>query len=203
MFARFCTSVIVLCFAAAAYAQGNFVINTPINTPTCQPLRFTWSGGKAPYFLSVHPGGQPSSAALISFNNVEGGSFTWTVNIGTGAYFARLRDQDGVAAESGTFEVVAGPSSECIGKEVSTSNGPAGPTNGGGATAPTTAAGAGTGAATTSKPTASTPATGSSNGTKATPSPSTPANETNAAVSKYVNAGALGLAGAAAIAVLL
>jgi len=70
--------------AASAWTAGAakpsatpFIVFTPAALVTCQPALISWTGGQAPYYLEVLPGGQVGAAALESFPTVTGHSFVW------------------------------------------------------------------------------------------------------------------------------
>jgi len=170
-------------FVAGVLAQ--FTINTPANVVECQPTLITWSGGVAPYFLSILPGGSPTAAALEDLGQMNTTSVTWTCNIQAGVSLGlTLRDSSGAVAQSAPFTVNPGSSTSCLNV---TSIVP-GPT---GATTPSAATSAGSAAGTTTKATS----TGTSSTTSATPS--------GAALSNGASLGAAGVLGAAVVALLL
>ncbi|KAK9897436.1 hypothetical protein P389DRAFT_56968 [Cystobasidium minutum MCA 4210] len=79
----------------AVYAQ-NPIIQSPASLVQCQPALVTFSGGTAPYYISVLPGGQASAAALEQFPPQSGNSYTWTVNIASGQDITlSIRDSTG------------------------------------------------------------------------------------------------------------
>lgn len=81
----------------AAFGQQ---INTPASLTVCQPAALSWTGGTAPYYLSVLPGGQASGTPLESFGEQQGTSYTWTVNIASGtAITLALTDSTGKTGE--------------------------------------------------------------------------------------------------------
>ncbi|KAH7926305.1 hypothetical protein BV22DRAFT_1033021 [Leucogyrophana mollusca] len=99
----------------AAVAQSVLVINTPAIVLECEPTLLTWSGGKSPYFLTVNPGGDPSSPALECLGEQTGTSYTWTVNIASGTSVGlELRDSTGDVAYSAPFTIQPGTSTTCI-----------------------------------------------------------------------------------------
>ncbi|KIM39814.1 hypothetical protein M413DRAFT_446740 [Hebeloma cylindrosporum] len=172
---------LIASLASSAYAQ--FTINSLLNVVVCQPSLITWVGGTAPYFLSILPAGQPSANALVDFGQVSGTSVTWLANLGVGtSAFLNLRDSTGALAQSGTFTVLAGSNSSCVGQPVSTSAGP-----GGDATSTPVSPGSSSSKAATS--------TGSST--------STPKPSSAAAPSNYANAGAAAMIGAALLSLVL
>ncbi|EJF64641.1 hypothetical protein DICSQDRAFT_166805 [Dichomitus squalens LYAD-421 SS1] len=95
---------------AQASASGNLMINTLSGPTECVPVQFTWSGGQAPYYLSLIPGGQPSAQAIRQFPIQNGNSYTWTVDLASGTSFTtELRDKTGAVAYSDIQNVQPGP----------------------------------------------------------------------------------------------
>ncbi|KAK4695528.1 hypothetical protein P7C70_g8536, partial [Phenoliferia sp. Uapishka_3] len=87
---------------------------TPASITLCQPAAIGYSGGTAPYFLSVLPGGQVSAAALETFpssSTTAAGSYTWNVNLPAGTSITlALKDSTGNIAYSGS--VIIAPNTE-------------------------------------------------------------------------------------------
>ncbi|KAM0755270.1 hypothetical protein T439DRAFT_284165, partial [Meredithblackwellia eburnea MCA 4105] len=87
-------------------------VNTPAAVVQCQPVAITYSGGTAPYFLSVIPGGQAGATPLVSFPSsatTTAGSYTWTVNIASGTSITfQIRDNTGTLAYSAPVTIQAG-----------------------------------------------------------------------------------------------
>ncbi|TFL04060.1 hypothetical protein BDV98DRAFT_563483 [Pterulicium gracile] len=135
----FAASVALLAFATAAFAQGDFVINTPTaGVVTCQPLRVTWVGGTPPYFVSLR-----TPTAPINLGQFDGNFLVWEVNQPANTQIGfDITDSDGQVRQTGDFAATAGSNEECLGKEISISGGVGGgstPSTSGGAE-PTTAA---------------------------------------------------------------
>uniref|UniRef100_A0A0S1MKM2 Secreted protein n=1 Tax=Phakopsora pachyrhizi TaxID=170000 RepID=A0A0S1MKM2_PHAPC len=65
--------VILAAFVSASLAQVQ--VNTPSSVQSCLPVQLTWNGGKAPYFLGLIAGGQPSSPILKDFGQQTGNSY--------------------------------------------------------------------------------------------------------------------------------
>jgi hypothetical protein len=179
-------------FVAGVSAQ--LTVNTPTNVLSCTPLQITWTGGTAPYTLSVHDGSDPNGAALDTFSNLTGTSYTWSsVNFAANTNLdLTLRDNSGLISQSASFSVQSGGSTSCLN---------------GTSAVPTTVV------ATTAASAAATPAAGATGTTpattgqsKATPSGSSAASSTskatspsssgNAAMSTSVSYGAAGVLGA-------
>ncbi|EIW83975.1 hypothetical protein CONPUDRAFT_49912 [Coniophora puteana RWD-64-598 SS2] len=99
-------------------------INTPTNVVECEPIQFTWTGGQAPYYLSLIPAGQPSANPLKTFPSQTGTSYSWTVDLQSGtALSAALKDSTGAIAYSDKFSVMAGTSTSCANTTVSEGGG--------------------------------------------------------------------------------
>jgi hypothetical protein len=176
----------VALFVAGALAQ--FTINTPSNVVECQPSLISWSGGTAPYYLSVLPGASPNGAAIESFPATNSTSLTWTVNIASGTSIGlTLRDTNGDVAQTAPFSINPGSSDTCL----NTTSVVAGPT-----AASTPAAGTTAGATTGGTPAT----TGATTGTAAAASPS---STTGAASANTVQFGVAGIVGVAVAALFL
>ncbi|KAH8924107.1 hypothetical protein BT69DRAFT_1280885, partial [Atractiella rhizophila] len=114
----------LLALPAVVFGQDALVINTPSSAVECQPIAISFSGGTAPYYISVIPGGQPSAAALVQFpDQTAAGSITWTVNIaaGTAITFA-IRDGDGSTNYSDQLTIQEGTSDTCLTQSASVSS---------------------------------------------------------------------------------
>ncbi|KAG6917004.1 hypothetical protein DXG01_004269 [Tephrocybe rancida] len=200
-------------------AQGIFAltINTPASVVQCQPVLFTWQDGTAPYYLSLIPGGQASAAAIKTFPNQDGTSYTWPkvdiqANIGV---TISLKDSTGAQAFSDIVTIGSSPDTSCLnasssdsGSATSTAGDTSAPASSGtspaaGATTTTAAATGIAGANTSHAATSGAPS--ASKTTSAAATKSTAANgasQSNAASSRS-NAGAVGLAGVMALAGLV
>ncbi|KAH9063843.1 hypothetical protein EDB87DRAFT_1600655 [Lactarius vividus] len=110
-------------FVAGASAQS-LTVNTPLNVVVCQPLQISWTGGTAPYFLSVHPGAAPNDPALADFGTQQGTSFIWTaVNFPSGTSLdITLRDSSGLTSQSAPFTVQTGTDTACLNASSSSSS---------------------------------------------------------------------------------
>ncbi|KAF9643970.1 hypothetical protein BDM02DRAFT_1265401 [Thelephora ganbajun] len=101
-------------FAAVVSTVNALIVNTPTNVVQCQPLLITWDpqGSAGPFFLSIHPGDNPSGPALFSWDGLTGTSFTWIVTVSAGQSLGLLlRDNTGATSRSAAFTVFAGFSS--------------------------------------------------------------------------------------------
>jgi len=187
-------SLVSLLLAAGVNAQ--FMINTPASAVQCQPLLLTWTGGQAPYFLSILPGGQPSATPIIDFGQQNSTSITWLVNIPSGTSVGlTLRDSTGALAQSAPFNILPSSDSGCLNETLSTSAGAAAPTNAQTtvSTGPaTTTAASGAASGTTSRASS----TGTAAGSGST------ASSTNAAMANGAQIGFAGLVGAVLAAIV-
>ncbi|KAG1905483.1 uncharacterized protein F5891DRAFT_1009550 [Suillus fuscotomentosus] len=173
-------------FVAGTLAQ--FTINTPANVVECQPTLLQWSGGTAPYFLSILPGATPNGAAVENLGQQNSTSVTWVCNIQSGTSLGlTLRDSTGLTAQSAPFTVNPGSSTTCT----NTTSLSSGPTVASSAAAPTGTTPATSGTGTTAHTTSATTAAGSAS------------TSSSAASANVVRVGAAGIAGAAAVAALL
>jgi len=178
-------------------AQGP-TINTPTGVTTCQPTRFTYSGGQPPYILTLTEGTTAGGAVLKEFDGLTGDAFTWNVDLQANTNFiSNLKDSQGNIGQSASVMVTAGSNTSCVNATVNESatgqtsipvSTGAGSSTG---TSPATSAGSSTtGGSSTSKPTSS----GSSSGSAASPSKTGAANRIT--VSGFVITGLMGLIGA-------
>ncbi|EAU85442.1 hypothetical protein CC1G_12415 [Coprinopsis cinerea okayama7 len=202
----------LLAFAAAALAQGVLRIETPAGVTVCRPTQFTFEGGEPPYFLSrsAYPAGQPTAPPTIDFGEINASPFRWTANLPAGtSLFLRLIDSNGTPAESGSFTILEGSSTDCIGQEPDGEDGddetPAPPAGSGSAPAPpagTPSTPSAPGAGSSGAP--SSASSGASTSSSARPTQSGAADdEEDGALSTFVSTGAIGLGAIAAAAILL
>jgi len=91
------------------------IINTPTGVDQCEPSQLSWSGGVAPYFVSIIPGGQPGATPLVSFAQTSATSMTWNVNIQAGTSITlQIKDSTGAINYSQAVTIGAGTSSACL-----------------------------------------------------------------------------------------
>ncbi|KAF9236734.1 hypothetical protein BU15DRAFT_49655 [Melanogaster broomeanus] len=189
---------------------GQLTINTPPNAVECEPTMFTWSGGTAPYYLALLPGGTNACSPfyalqLKQFPTQTSTSYSWLVDIQANVGFTiSLKDSTGLTAFSDIVTVQPGSDTSCVNAAVqeggsttaSVAATPVAPASSAGTpAAPGTSAAAGTTAA------AATHSSGSSTSPSATGSAVT-ASKSNAAShlslsSTFGVAGVMGLVGAA------
>ncbi|KAJ7498812.1 hypothetical protein FB451DRAFT_11264 [Mycena latifolia] len=105
--------------AVASLVPGIYALT--VNTPTsssvvvCEPIALSWSDGTAPYYLSIIPGGDTSSAALKSFDSTSDTSLTWTVDIAAGTSISlALKDSTGTVAYSDAVTIQTGSDTSCV-----------------------------------------------------------------------------------------
>ncbi|KAE8537862.1 hypothetical protein D1P53_005923 [Cryptococcus gattii VGV] len=110
MFAR---ALILL--AAVAGALADLTVSTPASLIQCQPVLLSWSGGTAPYYLAIIPGGEASAAALKDFGEQSGTSLTWTVDTSSGTSVSvKVTDSTGTINYSSPVTIQAGSSDSCV-----------------------------------------------------------------------------------------
>lgn len=110
----FAKSFVALAVAATAVLGQK--INTPASLVTCQPTLLSWTGGQAPYFLSIIPGGQASAAALKDLGQQTDNQETWTVDLAAGTSITvKLTDSTGNTVYSSPVTIGEGSSTSCIG----------------------------------------------------------------------------------------
>ncbi|OCF60556.1 hypothetical protein L486_00191 [Kwoniella mangroviensis CBS 10435] len=113
----FTKSTILLTLGALATSAlgADLTISTPASLIQCQPALLSWTGGTAPYYLAVIPGGEPSAAALQDLGEQQGNSLTWTVNIASGTSITlKVTDSTGVVNYNQAVTVQAGSSNSCL-----------------------------------------------------------------------------------------
>ncbi|KAF8639414.1 hypothetical protein AX17_001505 [Amanita inopinata Kibby_2008] len=59
----------------------SLMVNTPASLVQCQPTKITWADGEPPYYLSILPGGQVAAAPLKMFGPQTGNSYTWVADM--------------------------------------------------------------------------------------------------------------------------
>ncbi|KAJ3517589.1 hypothetical protein NLJ89_g393 [Agrocybe chaxingu] len=136
------SNLLVVALAATSVIAQTFTINTPLNVVVCQPTLISWSGGVVVPCLSLQsilPAGQPAATPLLDLGSQTSTQVTWVTNlpVGTSGFF-NLRDSTGALAQSGTFNILAGGDTSCVGQTASTSAGSGAPST------PNTSASAGT-----------------------------------------------------------
>ncbi|KIM68376.1 hypothetical protein SCLCIDRAFT_1209192 [Scleroderma citrinum Foug A] len=108
---------VALLAAVAAIVPVAFglTVNTPGNVVECEPTEFDWSGGQAPYYISLIPGGQISAPPIKEFPNQEGTSYTWLVDLPVNTIFNfALKDSLGATSYSDILTIGAGSSTSCV-----------------------------------------------------------------------------------------
>jgi hypothetical protein len=109
----FAKSFVALAVAATAVLGQQ--INTPASLTTCVPTLLSWTGGQAPYFLSIIPGGQASAASLKDFDQQSDNQETWNVDLPAGTSITvKLTDSTGNTVYSSPVTIGAGSSTSCL-----------------------------------------------------------------------------------------
>ncbi|KAI5982324.1 hypothetical protein EDD15DRAFT_2324365 [Pisolithus albus] len=112
-------TLIATLVAVVPAVLGQLTINTPSNVVECEPTQLTWSGGQAPYYLSLVPGGQSSATPLEQLPSQNGNSYTWMVDLQAGVSFnVALKDSTGATAYSDIVTVQSGGSTSCANSSV-------------------------------------------------------------------------------------
>ncbi|KAG0705658.1 hypothetical protein DFH29DRAFT_872834 [Suillus ampliporus] len=184
---KFATVFVAL--ISAVPAVFGLTINTPANVVECQPILFSWSGGTAPYYLTLVPGGQSMAAPIKSFPTQTGTSYTWNVDLQANTLFnIALKDSTGTTAYSDTVTIMPGSDITCVNTAVNEG----GSSSGSAATTGTSTPTSGSPSATSSGSKSSASATTSSGTTQKT------GGATSLSVSSAMGvAGVMGLVGAA------
>ncbi|KDE07321.1 hypothetical protein MVLG_02365 [Microbotryum lychnidis-dioicae p1A1 Lamole] len=180
-----------LSLVSAALAQS-LLINTPTSLIECQPYAVTWSGGMAPYYVSVLPGGQLSATALTTLDEqpTTSTTYTWIVNIASGTTVTlKVLDSAGNSAFTAQVTIQAGSSNACL--TASTTAGAAPTSSSGAAASSAVSSGAASSAAVSSAAASSAaPATSAAAATSATPAATTTREATTAAAATTASAAA-------------
>ncbi|KAI5453406.1 hypothetical protein NCC49_005885 [Naganishia albida] len=109
----FAKSFVALAVAATAVLGQQ--VNTPASLTVCQPTLLSWTGGQAPYFLSIIPGGQASAAALKDFGSQSDNQETWNVDLPAGTSITvKLTDSTGNTVYSSPVTIGEGSSTSCL-----------------------------------------------------------------------------------------
>ncbi|RSH84532.1 uncharacterized protein EHS24_006054 [Apiotrichum porosum] len=150
------TTATVMAFVALA--QSTMTINTPASIIVCQPAAVTWTGGTAPYFVSVIPAGQVAATPIeYLVDGASETSYTWNVNLAANTNITlALRDSTGAVVYSAPLVIQAGANTDCL-NATATGN------ETGGAAAGTATGTGGSGSATENTAGSASPTTGGSN----------------------------------------
>ncbi|KAI9455988.1 hypothetical protein F5148DRAFT_1225040 [Russula earlei] len=190
-------------FVAGVSAQ--LTVNTPTNVISCTTTQITFTGGTAPYILSVHAGSDPNGAPLQTYSGITGSPFVWTadnVTFATGTSLdITLRDSSGLISQTAPFTIQAGGSTSCLtGSTPASASSPASSSAGTGSTSAGSASSSSAGSPATTKPAASS-VSGQSQSSASSPSSSTSTPRPNGAMPISVPYGAAGVLGAVIAAV--
>ncbi|OCH94444.1 hypothetical protein OBBRIDRAFT_747810 [Obba rivulosa] len=116
---KFFASALALVAVLPAVLGQNLMVNSPPNVVQCEPTQLAWTGGSAPYYLSLIPAGQPSAPAIKEFPTQQGNSVTWIVDLGSGTSFTiELKDSTGAVAYSAIVTVNPSSDNSCVNASV-------------------------------------------------------------------------------------
>ncbi|KAI0090167.1 hypothetical protein BDY19DRAFT_756569 [Irpex rosettiformis] len=105
------TALVVVACAAPAILAQQMMVNSLADVVQCQPAQITWQGGVPPYYLSLIPAGQPLAPPLKQFDQQNGNSVTWTVDLPANtAFTTELKDSTGAVVYSGEQTIMEGSS---------------------------------------------------------------------------------------------
>ncbi|KAG8983001.1 hypothetical protein FRB93_007702 [Tulasnella sp. JGI-2019a] len=110
--------VLEFIWAFASLVLAQLTVNTPADVVQCQPILLIWSGGTAPYYVTVLPSQQLVSAAPLESlsSGTSGTSLIWNVDIAAGTLVTIvLKDATGTEAYSAPITIQPGSSSSCLG----------------------------------------------------------------------------------------
>ncbi|KZT73140.1 hypothetical protein DAEQUDRAFT_662878 [Daedalea quercina L-15889] len=92
-----------------------------------EPVLISWSSGTAPYFLSLVPGTDTGASPVKNFGELDGTSYTWTVDLAEGTTFTTvIKDSTGTTAFSDEQTVSSGSGTSCVNTSVTESGGSVG-----------------------------------------------------------------------------
>ncbi|KAF6757276.1 hypothetical protein DFP72DRAFT_1168521 [Ephemerocybe angulata] len=107
-------------------AISALTINTPTGVVPCQPILLTYGSGVPPYYLSILPGGQVSSAPLHIWDPTNAESMTWVVDLPSGTSISlAVKDSTGAQAYSDAVTILGNGDTSCL-NQASSSNAAAG-----------------------------------------------------------------------------
>jgi len=110
--------------ALVAAVSAQLRIETPTSLIECQPAKLMWTGGTAPYYPAVIPGGQPAAAALKTFPQTSDTTITWTVDLAAGQEVTlRITDAQGNINYAQQVPIQAGSSKTCLSAAVAVTSG--------------------------------------------------------------------------------
>lgn len=186
-------TTVFVALVSAVPAVFGLTINTPSNVVECQPILFSWSGGQAPYYLTLVPGGQSMASPIKSFATQTGTSYTWNVDLQANTIFnIALKDSTGATAYSDIVTILAGSDTSCVNTAVNEGGASSGGAVSSGASTPTAGSSASVSGTTSSSVKTSATTTASSGTTQKTGAAS------SLSVSSAMGvAGVMGLVGAA------
>lgn len=162
----FVVSVVAASVLPSILAQA-LTVNTPSGLATCEPTLLAWSGGVAPYYLSIIPGNNTAGSALKTFDSTSTTSYTWTVDLAAGTPITvALKDNTGAIAYSDETNIAAGSSNSCVTNSTAAigTAGPASPTSSGDPSSTVTTTDSSSSTGTTSAASSSSTSSSSSSG---------------------------------------
>ncbi|ORX36738.1 hypothetical protein BD324DRAFT_675232 [Kockovaella imperatae] len=146
----------LLLTALAGSSMAQLLVNTISSLIVCQPALITWSGGTAPYFLAVIPGGDPSGIALKNFPQQSGTQLTWDVDIAAGTSVTiKITDSSGAVNYNSQVTIQPGSTTACIGQDDASGGAAAGAAAASGASGDSTVSGTSAGSVVVSSAVAS------------------------------------------------
>lgn len=82
---------------------------------TCEPVKFSWSGGSGPYSVEVLTGAAPGAGGDEILSQTPEGSYTWVAKAPAGTTITfSVTDSTGAIAYSTKLTVEQGPSTDCL-----------------------------------------------------------------------------------------
>ncbi|KAH9838431.1 uncharacterized protein C8Q71DRAFT_856382 [Rhodofomes roseus] len=190
---KYFVSLAALAAIAPALVSGLTINTITTGVQECEPVLFSWSGGTAPYFLSLVPNKDTTAAPIKNFGQITGTSMTWTVDLGQGTSFTNvIKDSTGATAFSDEQTVTSGGGTSCANTSVTESAGAVGTASG----AAAASGGASTAAAATTTGASAAKTSGSASGSAASSaaSASSSAKSSSSNGAGRTSVGAFGLA---------
>merc|ERR1711939_1117871 len=169
------TTLAVASAISAVLAQ-NPIIQSPAALVQCQPVLISFSGGTAPYCISVLPGGQSSAAALETFPTQSGSTYTWTVDLAAGQDVTfRISDSTGAVNYSSQVPIQSSSDSPCL--------------NGGSSSAGSSSAGTSSSSSSSRSSSSTSSSSSSSSSTRSSSSPSSSPSSTGSSTTGMSTSG--------------
>ncbi|CDZ97643.1 hypothetical protein [Phaffia rhodozyma] len=107
----FASTLLVSALAAvSAVAQTALTVNTPFGLTFCQPSLLSWTGGTAPYYLTINQGGSTSAVLETLLSASSATSYTWIVDIAAAtSVTVAIKDSTGATNFAQAVTVAANP----------------------------------------------------------------------------------------------